>query len=223
VITTCNLSKHYAEGDRVVRALDALDLSVDCGEFVSVTGPSGCGKTTLLQLVGALDTPSDGEIEAAGVSLQLASENERTVYRRQEVGIVFQFFNLLPTLTVAENIGLPLRLQGTSVGEITRRVGSILPRVGLENRATHLPQQLSGGEMQRVALARALVHQPRILLADEPTGNLDSENAALVMTLIHQLHSEGDLTLLLVTHSEEVAEMADRRIRMRDGKLDTES
>lgn len=223
MITTCNLSKHYAEGDRVVRALDALDLSVDCGEFVSVTGPSGCGKTTLLQLVGALDTPSDGEIEAAGVSLQLASENERTVYRRQEVGIVFQFFNLLPTLTVAENIGLPLRLQGTSVGEITRRVGSILPRVGLENRATHLPQQLSGGEMQRVALARALVHQPRILLADEPTGNLDSENAALVMTLIHQLHSEGDLTLLLVTHSEEVAEMADRRIRMRDGKLDTES
>ena len=223
MITTCNLSKHYTEGDRVVRALDALDLSVDCGEFVSVTGPSGCGKTTLLQLVGALDTPSDGEIEAAGVSLQLASEKERTAYRRQEVGIVFQFFNLLPTLTVAENIGLPLRLQGTPVGEITRRVDSILPRVGLENRATHLPQQLSGGEMQRVALARALIHQPRILLADEPTGNLDSENAALVMTLIHQLHSEGDLTLLLVTHSEEVAEMADRRIRMRDGKLDTES
>lgn len=220
MIRTQQLRRDYREGTRVVHALDGIDVEIAEGEFVSVTGPSGCGKTTLLQLIGALDTPSSGSITVAGIDLSSADERTRTHFRREQVGIVFQFFNLLPTLTVAENVGLPLRLCGTPAEEIHGRVNALLPRVGLANRSTHLPRQLSGGEMQRVAIARALVHHPPLLLADEPTGNLDSAAAAVVMELIRELHVEQGLTLLLVTHSEEVAGMAGRRICLRDGKVE---
>lgn len=201
-------------------ALDGVDIDVAEGEFVSITGPSGCGKTTLLQLIGALDTPTSGAITVAGIDLSSAKEATRTRFRREEVGIVFQFFNLLPTLTVAENIGLPLRLQGIRGDAIRERVDALLPMVGLADRFTHLPRQLSGGEMQRVAIARALIHRPRLLLADEPTGNLDSSTARAVMELMNTLHAETGLTLLLVTHSEEVAGMAGRRIHLRDGVVE---
>ena len=202
-------------------ALDGVDLSIKSGEFVTITGPSGCGKTTLLQLVGALDLPTSGTIEVDGLNLGQASESERNQYRRERVGIIFQFFNLLPTMSVEENVALPLRLNGKSHSEIQNRLNELIPRVGLRERAKHLPHQLSGGEMQRVALARALAHQPKVLLADEPTGNLDSANASLVMDLINQIHQEEELTLLLVTHSEQVAQMGTRRIQMRDGQIES--
>jgi len=223
VIVARDLYREYAEGERRVRALNGLNLDIGQGEFVSVTGPSGCGKTTLLQILGALDTPTSGEIRVADMSLGSATEAQRNLYRRRDVGIVFQFFNLLPTLTVAENIGLPLRLAGTGGDAIAERIDELLPQIGLEDRATHLPHQLSGGEMQRVALARALAHRPRLLLADEPTGNLDSTTATRVMELISSVHGSTDLTLVMVTHSEEVASMADRRIRLLDGQLENDS
>lgn len=223
MIVARDLYREYAEGERRVRALNGLNLDIGQGEFVSVTGPSGCGKTTLLQILGALDTPTSGEIRVADMSLGSATEAQRNLYRRRDVGIVFQFFNLLPTLTVAENIGLPLRLAGTGGDAIAERIDELLPQIGLEDRATHLPHQLSGGEMQRVALARALAHRPRLLLADEPTGNLDSTTATRVMELISSVHGSTDLTLVMVTHSEEVASMADRRIRLLDGQLENDS
>jgi putative ABC transport system ATP-binding protein len=219
MIHTRQLRRDYHEGSRTVHALNGVDVDVAEGEFVAVTGPSGCGKTTLLQLIGALDTPTAGSITVGGIDLATAREGTRTRFRREQVGIVFQFFNLLPTLTVAENVALPLRLRGIATDDINGRVNALLPRVGLGDRATHLPRQLSGGEMQRVAIARAIVHQPPLLLADEPTGNLDSGAAATVMELIRELHVEQGLTLLLVTHSEEVATMAQRRIRMLDGMI----
>lgn len=210
------VSRHYPGG---VNALRAVDLEIERGEFAAITGPSGCGKSTLLNLLGALDTPNEGELWVDELALHGADDRKRTLYRRDGVGIVFQFFNLMPTMTVLENVALPLQLAGTKKAAARERAAEMIALVGLEDRKGHFPHQLSGGEMQRAAIARALAPEPPLLLADEPTGNLDSENAAKVMELFCDIHAKGLATLLLVTHSEEVAEMAGRRIRMADGKV----
>jgi len=202
-----------------VHALNGVSLDLADGEFITVTGPSGCGKSTLLNLLGGLDKPTAGEIHVDGIPLHLAGETELTRYRRHTLGIIFQFFNLLPAMTVLENVELPLLLRGESSRKIRPRVGEMLDLVGLGPRASHFPHQLSGGEMQRAAIARALAGSPRVLLADEPTGNLDSENAERVCETLSKIASQKIAVLVIVTHSESVAALAPRRIRMLDGKI----
>lgn len=203
----------------MVRALDGVDLDVPAGVFTGITGPSGCGKSTLLHLLGALDTPTGGEILVDRIPLHTATERERTSYRRSTVGIVFQFFHLLPGMTLQENVSLPLVLAGTGEREAAGRAADLLKLAGLHAKATRLPHEVSGGELQRAAVARALIHRPRLLLADEPTGNLDSTNAATVMTLFHRIHQEGLTTILMVTHSPAIAESLPGCIRMADGRV----
>jgi putative ABC transport system ATP-binding protein len=216
VIRLQNVSRVYPNSGP---ALDDVSLEIAEHEFVAITGPSGCGKSTLLHLVGGLDTATRGEIFVGDVALHRAAESQLTEYRRRHVGMVFQFFNLLPTMTVLENVCLPLLLAGEPIGEVRQRAKEIIEVVELQDRMGHFPHQLSGGQMQRTAIARALVHGPRLLLADEPTGNLDSGHAAQVMELLEKIASQKRTTLLVVTHSEEVARIASRRIRMRDGKI----
>ena len=205
--------------DRVA-AVDHLTLTIEAGEFCAITGPSGCGKSTLLHLFGALDQPDSGQLHADDLALHKLSEEERTRYRRHSVGIVFQFFHLMPTLSVAENVALPLILRGQNPVAARKQADHWLERTGIHHRQNHLLHQLSGGEMQRAAIARALAPEPRLLLADEPTGNLDSTNEQQILTLLTELHREQGLTLVLVTHSRRVAERAARHIRLRDGQLD---
>ncbi len=214
------VSRHYeAKGQATVHALREVDLSVARGEFLAVTGESGCGKSTLLHLLGALDSPSSGELFVDELPLHGADEAAKTAYRRKDVGIVFQFFNLMPTMSVQENVALPLLLQGVSEEESAARANETMRLVGIDHRARHFQHELSGGEMQRCAVARALVHQPKLLIADEPTGNLDSANAAMILDLFQKLHAEGHVTMVVVTHSEDVAAGASRRIRMEDGRI----
>ena len=184
-----------------------------------MTGPSGCGKSTLLHLLAALDRPDAGEIEVAGVRLDRAGEAERTRYRRETVGIVFQFFHLLPGMTLEENVSLPLLLAGRGAAEARARARELLTLAGLDGKTGRLPHEVSGGEMQRTAVARALVHRPRLLLADEPTGNLDSAGAARVMDLLHRIHADGHATIVMVTHSETIAASLPARLRMADGRI----
>jgi ABC-type lipoprotein export system ATPase subunit len=202
-----------------VRALDDVSLEITAHEFIAITGPSGCGKSTLMHLIGGLDTPTSGEVFVDDLPLHRASETDLTHYRRHKLGIVFQFFNLLPTMTVLENVCLPLLLHGELLKNAELRARELIETVHLTKRANHFPHQLSGGELQRTAIARALVHRPRVLLADEPTGNLDSANAAQVMETLQKIASQGLTTMIIVTHSEEVARIAARRIAMRDGKI----
>ncbi len=216
VIRLENVSRRYANSGA---ALDGVTLEIAEFELAVVTGPSGCGKSTLLHLLGGLDSPSSGELFVNGLALHRASEAELTDYRRRHVGVVFQFFNLLPTMTVQENVSLPLLLAGESNAVAQRRAAEMLELVGLEHRRGHFPHQISGGQMQRTAIARALVHGPRLLLADEPTGNLDSAHADQAMELLQKIASQRRTTLVVVTHSEDVARIATRRVRMRDGKL----
>lgn len=214
-----NVTRIYSSGGREVCALDGISLKLGEGSFTTVTGPSGCGKSTLLNLLGGLDRPTSGEIRVAGVALHEADENTLTSYRRHTLGIIFQFFNLLPAMTVQENVELPLLLRGESGSRAVERVAEMLNLVGLGHRAAHFPHQLSGGEMQRTAIARALVGRPSLLLADEPTGNLDSENAAMVCETFSKIASQKIATLVIVTHSDPVAAMAPDRIHMLDGKI----
>ena len=211
-----DLSRSYPGG---VDALRGVSLDIGDGDFVAITGASGCGKSTLLHLLGALDTPDSGEIWVGDHALHQAGERERTLYRRNEVGIVFQFFNLMPAMTLSENVALPLGLAKVEREAARRRADELLELVGLEERRGHFPHQLSGGEMQRAAVARALVAEPGLLLADEPTGNLDSENASRVLELFGDLHGKRLATMVIVTHSEEVAAAAGSRIRMADGRV----
>ena len=223
-VEASDLSRHYAGAPgRKVAALDRVSFQIQAGEFVAITGPSGCGKSTLLNLLAALDTADSGELRVGKFDLTKAGETERTLYRRREVGIVFQFFNLLPGLSLEENVALPLRLQGISFLARREKARSLLDFVGLDNRRAHFPHQLSGGEMQRAAVARALIHQPGLIIADEPTGNLDSTATGRVLELFGRVHREQKSTLVLVTHSEEVAATADRRLSMMDGKLREEN
>jgi len=217
MIRLVKASRSY--GQPPVTALHELSLEIARGEFVSITGPSGSGKSTLLNLLGGLDHPSSGEVIVDGVHLESAGDRELTLYRRTRLGIVFQFFNLLPSMTVAENVEMPLLLRGDAAGGIRRAALEMLEEVGMGHRADHFPHQLSGGEMQRAAIARALVHGPSLLLADEPTGNLDSGNASQVLNVISKIASRRTATVIMVTHSDAVAALADRRIRMLDGRI----
>ena len=216
MIQLTHVSRHYAASGA---ALDDVSLEIAEFEFAAITGPSGCGKSTLMHLIGGLDTPTRGEVVVDGLALHTASEPELTHYRRHKLGIVFQFFNLLPTMTVRENICLPLLLQGQPLKLVQARADEMIALVGLTDRAGHQMHQLSGGQLQRTAIARALIHEPRLLLADEPTGNLDSTNAEQVMALLEKIASQRRTTLLLVTHSDEIARRTHRRIHMRDGKI----
>ena len=218
LIEVQNLSKCY--GEHQVNALRGVSLSIEAGAFVALMGPSGCGKSTLLNLLGAIDRPTGGQVLIAGESLFEKNEKAITLFRREQLGFIFQFFNLLSTLTAAENVALPLDLH-PHLTEAQRKqaVQTILERVGMAHRADFYPAQLSGGEMQRVAIARALVHQPKIILADEPTGNLDSENGDSILKLLQALSQEDGQTILMATHSEEAAHAAHRIIRMRDGQI----
>src|SRR6201997_646827 len=213
-----NVTRGYQQGENTVLALDDVSLRIDSKEFVAVTGESGSGKSTFLHLIGGLDKPDAGEILIDGLALQAASEKELTKYRARDLGIVFQFFNLLPTLNVLENVCVPLQFQGIKLRESIARAREMLSLVGMEKRERHFVHQLSGGEMQRTAIARALVHRPKVVLADEPTGNLDAANAEKVLEIFRRISDERLTTLVVVTHSIEVAETADRRINLRNGK-----
>ena len=216
VLRTRGLRKQYGKGESLVRAVDDVDLDVASGETVAVTGPSGCGKSTLLHLLGGLDRPSAGELWLAGHRLDQMGERALARMRRDCVGFVFQAFHLMDELTAAENVELPALLAGRSARSARRRAAELLDRVGLADRAGHLPSQLSGGQRQRVAIARALVSDPQLVLADEPTGNLDSQATVEVLRMFEDLHSAGQ-TLLVVTHDSRIAATADRLISMRDG------
>jgi putative ABC transport system ATP-binding protein len=210
------LRKDYGSGEGLVRALDAVDLDVSRGEAVAVMGPSGCGKSTLLHLIGGLDRPSAGELSVAGQRVDGLSERALAYFRRDEIGFVFQAFHLMDELTAQENVELPALLAGHSPNEARTRAATLLEEVDLADRARHLPSMLSGGQRQRVAIARSLVNDPAIVLADEPTGNLDSAAAFQVLGLLESLRAKG-LTLVIVTHDERIATTADRLISMRDG------
>lgn len=213
-----NVSREYGDG-KVVYALDHVSLRIERGERVAVMGPSGSGKSTLLNLVCGLDEPTSGEVKIDGQNIASLNDDARTRLRREKIGMVFQTFNLLPTLTAQENVALPLRLSGVSKKEADTRAAAMLGKVGLGHRTTHRPDQLSGGERQRIAIARALIFQPPVLLADEPTGNLDSKTGEEILALLDDLHREFNTTILMVTHNEEAASHCDRVIRLRDGKV----
>ncbi|HWP49954.1 MAG TPA: ABC transporter ATP-binding protein [Candidatus Limnocylindrales bacterium] len=213
------VTKIYNRGSQQVVALQQVTLEMGKGEFVAFMGPSGCGKSTLLNLVGGLDVPTSGEVFIDNLSLGKLSDRQLSLLRREKIGIVFQFFNLLPTLNVQENTELPLLLQGVSPKEASRRAEVLLSRVGLSHRMTHAIHELSGGEMQRVAIARALIHNPEIILADEPTGNLDSKTGSDILKLLKSFSEESEYTVLLATHSLEATRYADRVINLRDGRV----
>src|SRR5438105_3097670 len=219
MISLQNVTRYYEAGERSVHALDGISLAIGRHEFVAVAGPSGCGKSTLMHLIAGLDRPTSGEIVVNGLSLTTADDAQLTNFRRTQLGLVFQFFNLLPTMNVLENVSLPLMLQGVPLAECNARAEELLRLVGLTNRAKHFIHQLSGGEQQRTAIARALVHRPALLIADEPAGNLDTAAPARLVDLLQQIANEKLATLILVTHDTEVAAAASRRIEMRDGKI----
>jgi putative ABC transport system ATP-binding protein len=218
VVRIADVHRKFREGDTEHVVLDGASATIAAGEIVALLGPSGSGKSTLLNLVGGMDRPDAGDIIIGDTVLNRLSERERTLFRRARLGFVFQFFNLLPTLTVRENLLLPLELNGIEGGET--RVRAMLERVGLATRANAFPDRLSGGEQQRIAIARALVHEPILVLADEPTGNLDDENAAAVLDVLESVTRDMGRTLLVVTHSAEVVERADRVITLRHGRLE---
>ena len=213
-----HLAKHYGRGEALIRAVDDVDLEVSTGESLVVMGPSGCGKSTLLQLMGGLDLPTSGEVWVDGVRIDRTSERARARLRRDHVGFVFQDFHLMEELTAAENVELPALLAGTSSGRARRAATTLLEAVGLGDRVRHRPAELSGGQKQRVAVARALVNRPAVLLADEPTGNLDSAATTEVLRLFDRLHAQGQ-TIVVVSHDRRTAAVADRMVTMRDGAL----
>ncbi len=215
LIIANSVAKIYRRGREEIRALDNVSFAIAGGEFVAITGPSGAGKTTLLNILGCMDTPTSGALSIRGREAGKLSEREQTLLRRREIGFVFQHFGLIPTLTVAENVALPAlfaRKQNNG------RINELLERVGLAGRRSHRPHELSGGEMQRVAIARALVNNPALILADEPTGNLDSGTGDSIIDLFRQLNDQG-LTIIVVTHNETMAGAAQRRLALRDGRL----
>ena len=215
VFEAVGLKKEYDEGR--VQALRGVDFRIHEGEFVAITGPSGCGKTTLLQMLGALDVPGAGTLNYRGESI--ADLPAPAVYRAREIGIIFQAFHLLPTFTAIENVQLPMFEADLSMSHRKERAAKLLESVGLEGRRDHFPTKLSGGERQRVAIARSLANSPSVLLADEPTGNLDSENAHFILDLIIRIHREQKMTLVLVTHDMTIAQRASRTIQMKDGRI----
>ena len=216
-----DLSKYYRIGDEEVHALDQASLHVAPGEFVGIIGPSGSGKSTLMNIIGCLDIADSGEYLLDGIPIENYSENELAHIRNRKIGFVFQSFNLIPKLTAEENVELPLIYQGIKKEERTERVAAALERVKLGKRANHFPTELSGGQQQRVAIARAIVTRPSLILADEPTGNLDSKTTVEIMDIFHELHGQGN-TIVLITHDDSVAAQAGRRVRILDGHLTEE-
>jgi len=218
VVEATDLVREYRLGDQSVRALDGASLTLDGGQFVSVIGPSGAGKSTLLHIIGALDTPTSGRIVVDGVDLASLDDDAASEFRRHRVGFIFQFFNLVPTLSAWENVALPMLLDSRSMARAKPRAVELMERVGLGDRIDHRPTELSGGQMQRVAIARSLIMDPKILLADEPTGNLDSRTGHDVLELLAEVaHDEPDRLVLMVTHDNNAAAVCDRVITVRDG------
>jgi len=217
-VAVCAVTKVYGEGEDLVRALDGVSLEVRRGEMVALAGPSGCGKSTLLNLIGCVDLPSAGEVLIDGTATHQLDDDALTRLRRDRVGTVFQFFNLLPAMRVADNVALPLVLQRVARREVEERVAAALASVGLGEKARAFPAQLSGGQLQRVAIARAIVHRPAIVLADEPTGNLDSQTGATVLALLRAL-ADGGQAIVMATHAADAAALCDRTIGLRDGRI----
>lgn len=221
IIDTHEISKRYVMGSEVIEALKSVTISVKKGEYVAFMGPSGSGKSTLMNIIGCLDTPTSGKYILNGQDVSDMSENALAEVRNKEIGFVFQTFNLLPRQTALENVALPLIYAGYNKADRTEKAMQALRNVGLENRASHKPNELSGGQRQRVAVARALVNDPSILLADEPTGNLDSKTSYEIMDLFDQIHSKGN-TIIMVTHEEDIAQYAHRIVRLRDGLVESD-
>jgi len=222
VVRLEKLARAYTDG-QTFYALNHIDLEIGRGERVAIMGPSGSGKSTMLNLICGLDVPTSGRVCIEGTDLSKLSDDQRTRLRREKVGMIFQSFNLLPTLSAIENVSLPLRLRDRSRREAEKRAEEMLERVGLHRQATHRPDEMSGGECQRVAIARALIFDPPLLLADEPTGNLDSASGAGVLQLLNELHSELNNTILLVTHDQKTAQSCERMLILRDGRIAEDS
>ena len=219
ILETKDLKKYYGKGDTLVRALDGVDLAVEDGEFVAIVGTSGSGKSTLLHMLGGLDRPTSGTVTVDGKDIFSLKDEALTIFRRRKIGFVFQSFNLVPVLTVRENIVLPIQLDGGRVDE--DYVGQVVAALGLEKKLQSLPSQLSGGQQQRVAIARALATKPAILLADEPTGNLDSRTSQDVLSLMKVTGRKFAQTMVMITHNEEIAQLSDRIVRIEDGRIVT--
>ncbi|MCI5751136.1 MAG: ABC transporter ATP-binding protein [Oscillospiraceae bacterium] len=220
ILKTEDLKKYYVSGDNTVKALDGVSLSVEDGEFVAVVGTSGSGKSTLLHMLGGLDRPTEGRVFVADKDIFSLKDEELTIFRRRKIGFVFQSFNLVPTLSVYENVTLPIELDGNSIDE--KHIDSIIETLGLSERVNNLPSQLSGGQQQRAAIARALASKPAIILADEPTGNLDSRTSQDVLGLLKVTCRKYSQTMVMITHNEEIAQTADRMIRIEDGRIVSE-
>jgi putative ABC transport system ATP-binding protein len=223
MIRCTDVRKVYRQGETEIIALGGVSLEIPRGAFAAIMGPSGSGKSTLLHLIGGLDRPSAGELLVDGRLIAQMADDEITLFRRKRVGFVFQFFNLLPTLTAFENTALPLVLDGLPKAHAGARARLLLAKVGLEKREHHLPEELSGGEVQRVAIARALAFGPPILLADEPTGNLDSKTGEAILSLLRRINEEDGCTVVMVTHSNEAARYGHRKIFLRDGRVEKET
>ena len=212
-----NLSKTYGKGDTLVKALDNVSFSVEQGEFVAIIGPSGSGKSTLLHILGGVDVPTSGQVIINNKDISTLDETALAIFRRRQIGLIYQFYNLIPILTVEENLSLPLLLDGRKPDK--RAIDELVKKLGLEHRLKHLPNQLSGGQQQRVSIGRALVNNPALMLADEPTGNLDSENSKEIIAMLRKFNRENNQTVIIITHDEKIAMSADRVISIADGKI----
>lgn len=217
ILEVQNLSKTYGKGDTIVKALDNVSLSVQKGEFVAIVGPSGSGKSTLLHILGGVDTPTSGKVIINGTDISQLDETALAIFRRRQIGLIYQFYNLIPILTVEENMTLPLLLDGRKPDK--KQVEYLLNTLGLEKRINHLPNQLSGGQQQRVSIGRALINNPALMLADEPTGNLDSENTKEIIALLRRFNRDFNQTVVIITHDENIAVSADRVIQIEDGHI----
>lgn len=217
ILEVKNLCKIYGKGETEVKALNNVSFSVDKGEFVAIIGPSGSGKSTLLHILGGVDVPTSGSVIINGEDISKLNETALAIFRRRQIGLIYQFYNLIPILTVEENLTLPLRLDGRKPDE--RQTEYLVKTLGLENRLKHLPNQLSGGQQQRVSIGRALINNPALMLADEPTGNLDSENSKEIVSLLRKFNKEQNQTVIIITHDERIALAADRIIEIEDGKI----
>lgn len=217
ILEVKNLCKTYGKGDTMVKALDNVSFSVEKGEFTAIVGPSGSGKSTLLHILGGVDVPTSGNVIIDKTDISQLNETALAIFRRRQIGLVYQFYNLIPILTVEENLTLPLLLDGKKPDAKT--VGNLVNQLGLEQRLQHLPNQLSGGQQQRVSIGRALINNPALLLADEPTGNLDSENSREIISLLRRFNKQSNQTVIIITHDERIALSADRVIAIEDGKI----
>lgn len=217
ILDVKNLSKIYGKGETRVRALDNVSFSVNKGEFVAIVGPSGSGKSTLLHILGGVDVATSGSVVINGEDISALDETALAIFRRRQIGLIYQFYNLIPILTVEENLTLPLRLDGRKPDK--RQIDTLVKTLGLQERLNHLPNQLSGGQQQRVSIGRALVNNPALLLADEPTGNLDSENSKEIISLLRYFNKQYNQTVIIITHDERIALSCDRVIAIEDGKI----